>query len=217
MTNKQITEYLLNTKKLISNSINDQSILNKVSPYGYDTEKLTEGQNLLNEADEKSKNQNIQYAEQYEATQRLHNLLESFDKTYGLHREIARALFEGEPGAWEMLHLTGRRRTALSDWLKKARHFYGNIKNNESLLNRMSELGFTTEYLDTRLTELDEIENAMMQQARESGEAQQATVDRDKKIDELEDWVNLYKSVAKLALADQPQLLEKLGLLVRSN
>jgi len=216
MNNKQVTDYLHRADILIQNSINDENILGRVSAFGFDAEKLNEGLTLLNEADAAQKDQNIQYAEQFEATQRANSLKEEFDKTYGMHRDIARAMFQDETGYWEMLHLTGRRRNGKSEWLRKARDFYSNIKDNEALINRMSPMGFTTEYLDSRLAELDEIEEAMRQQVRETGEAQQATVDRDEKLDELQDWVNVYKSVAKLALMDKPQLLEKLGLLVRS-
>ncbi|SFE37273.1 hypothetical protein [Thermophagus xiamenensis] len=216
MNNKQITDLLHNSDILIRNSISDGEISGRVSAYGYDAEKLNEGLTLLEEAETLNKDQNVQYAEQYEATQKANEMIENFDETYALHRDLARAMFQDEAGYWEMLHLAGRRKTRKSEWLRKARDFYSNIKEHEELLNRMSPLGFTTEYLDSRLAELDAIEEAMREQVREAGEAQQATVDRDKKIDELQDWVNIYKNVAKLALMDKPQLLEKLGLLVRS-
>ncbi|MGQ1891580.1 hypothetical protein ACT29H_14160 [Thermophagus sp. OGC60D27] len=216
MNNKQITDYLHRSRILLRNSLDDQEILGRVTPLGFDAEKLNEGLALQQEAEATHQDQNIQYAEQFEATQKANNLIEKFDKTYGMHRDLARAMFQDETGYWEMLHLAGRRKTRKSEWLRKARDFYSNIKDNESLSTRMSPLGFTPEYLDARLAELDEIEEAMRQQVRETGEAQQATVDRDQKLDELQDWINVYKSVAKLALMDKPQLLEKLGLLVRS-
>tara|TARA_R110002050_G_scaffold89774_1_gene188980 strand:- start:37267 stop:37446 length:180 start_codon:yes stop_codon:yes gene_type:complete len=46
---------------------------------------------------------------------------------------------------------------------------------------------------------------------KESGEAQQATDDRERAMDEIDEWMSLYYTIAKIALANKPQLLEKLG------
>ena len=53
-------------------------------------------------------------------------------------------------------------------------------------------------------------------QEKEKGEAQAATKARDAAIDELQDWLSDYLAIAKVALEDNPQLLEGLGVLVRS-
>lgn len=56
-----------------------------------------------------------------------------------------------------------------------------------------------------------------LQQKNETGEAQAATQARDKKLDELAKWVSDLRAVAKVALADDPQQLEKLGILARTS
>lgn len=57
----------------------------------------------------------------------------------------------------------------------------------------------------------------MLQQKKETGEAQAATQRRDKKIDELAKWVSDLRAVVKVALAGDPQQLEKLGILARTS
>ena len=51
---------------------------------------------------------------------------------------------------------------------------------------------------------------------REKGESQDATKLKDAPFIELEDWMREFYTVAKIALKDNPQLLESLGKFVRS-
>jgi hypothetical protein len=53
-------------------------------------------------------------------------------------------------------------------------------------------------------------------QKKETGEAQEATEMRDKALDNLAKWISNFRAVAKVALEDNPQQLEKLGILART-
>ncbi len=53
-------------------------------------------------------------------------------------------------------------------------------------------------------------------QDKERGEAQEATLLRDAKLDELDQWVSDYKKIAQVAVSDSPQQLEQLGWVVAS-
>lgn len=49
------------------------------------------------------------------------------------------------------------------------------------------------------------------QQLKEKGEAQSATEARDTAFDALQEWVRDFINIARIALEDQKQLLEVLG------
>ncbi len=51
---------------------------------------------------------------------------------------------------------------------------------------------------------------------REVGESQDATKQKDAAFAEIDDWMRDFYAVARIALEDHPQLLETLGILVRS-
>ena len=60
------------------------------------------------------------------------------------------------------------------------------------------------------------IERANLTQEKEKGEAQAATKARDAALDDLQDWLSDYLAIAKVALEEDPQLLEGLGVLQRA-
>ena len=62
---------------------------------------------------------------------------------------------------------------------------------------------------------MEAVEGLNAAQEEEKGEAQQATQTRDEAMDVLSDWLEDFLDIAEVALADRPQLLEALGVVVR--
>lgn len=94
----------------------------------------------------------------------------------------------------------------------QARQFYLNALADATVSEKMADYGITQAKLENGKALLDQAEAANAAQKKEKGEAQQATQERDKAMDSLEEWLSDFIVIARIALEDKPQLLEKLGI-----
>ena len=85
------------------------------------------------------------------------------------------------------------------------------------LLNASNvKFGYTAEKLQAEQALVMTAETNNFSYDKEKGEAQQSTVNRDEKVDELIDWFRDFIEIARIALEENPQWLEKLGIVVKS-
>lgn len=61
---------------------------------------------------------------------------------------------------------------------------------------------------------VETLQTKVQAQAKETGEAQQATVTRDAAVKKLDQWVGELRAILKVALDDRPQVLESVGITV---
>lgn len=217
MTHQQnIAAKLLDYGIMINNAISDSEIAATILPFGYSAEALTQAKNLLAEADGLVKSQIKEYGEQYEASQTMRNLWETANKAYTKALLIARICFKENTGAQAALLLNGRRKKTLSGWLQQTQSFYNNLELDSNFMTAMAAYGYTAEKIAAEKALIAQLETAKHTQAKEKGEAQQATNDRDKKMDDLDEWISDFRVIAKIALEENAQWLEKLGILERS-
>jgi len=216
MSKESIDERLLTAQVRVDNTLNDPEILSRVSEFGYNADRMTEGKALQVKAAQLHQKQMTEYGEQYQASSAVKAKWEEAEKPYMVYLETARVPFKREPAIMVKLGLAGDRKTSFSGWLTQARQFYTNALNDSEVLAKLGQFGITEAKLQAGQQLLDELEAANTDQEKEKGEAQQATADRDVALDEMDDWVSDYTAIARIALADKPQLLEKLGIVVRS-
>jgi hypothetical protein len=215
MSDMTIEEILFQSGLRINNSLGDQKILNAVTPLGYGPEKLTEGQSLLNEATVLVETQKREYGEVDAAQQVFDDQRTNAHKVYMAVLAISKIAFKGDVQAISTLDLTGRRASTFSGWLNQTRSFYRAILANEAWKTELAKYGQTEEMLTAELAMIDAVATASENKKKEMGDAQNATQERDEKLEELAEWVSDYEVIARIALADKPQLLEKLGIVVK--
>ncbi|MBU1012459.1 MAG: hypothetical protein KKG99_05595 [Bacteroidetes bacterium] len=215
-TNQNIADKLLKYSICIDNARSDRDIQSKLSAFGYTAEKLTIGKTMWEVCDVLVKTQIKEYGDQFEATNVLNALWKTAENAYINSLKIARVAFVDDASAQAALLLNNKRKDSLSGWLQQSESFYANLIASESFKTRMSAYGYTNEKLLAEQQQITNLKTAKLNQEKEKGQAQQATLNRDKKMDELDAWVSDFIVIARVALAETPQYLEKLGILERS-
>uniref|UniRef100_UPI00321636BE hypothetical protein n=1 Tax=uncultured Draconibacterium sp. TaxID=1573823 RepID=UPI00321636BE len=209
-------EILFQAGLRINNSLNDSKVLNAVSLMGYTEAKLQEGAVLLQDATSLYETQKKEYGEVDEAQQQFEDARKAAHKNYMNLLSIARIAFKNNVQASATLDLNGKRASTISGWLKQTLGFYRAIMANEEWKTALAAYGQTEDKLTTELAAVNGVMEAAEAVKKEKGDAQNATQERDEKIEELVDWVTDYEVIARIALTDKPQLLEKLGIVVKA-
>lgn len=209
-----IAERLFNAQRAISNTLKTPEILAAVTPFGYDQLRLEAARAVYEETADLVNLQEKEYGEQYEATQNVKDAWEEAAVAYSAALKIARIAFRGNKAAAGALQLTGTRKQSLSGWLKQARSFYGNLLKDPALVVIMAAYSYDQTKLEAEAALVQAVSDASDAQDTERGQAQAATLARDAKLDELDQWLADYKAIAEVAFADSPQMLEQLGWVV---
>lgn len=211
----KIQDYLLGAQIMIDNAIGDAEILEEVSKYGYNQEKLQYGKNLYTLLVELHNNQKKEYGEQLEATEELNKIWEETDKLYMKALKVARVALQGNLKADNAMMIDGPRKQSLSGWLVQVEAFYRNLLKDDNMLVKMSEFGYDIKKIEVEYELFKKVSEKNLKQKKERGEAQEATEKRDNKLDELDKWLSDFRAIAKVALSDTAQKLEKLGIIAR--
>jgi len=216
MKNNTIDSNLLSAQIAIDNTLENDVIKAALAAYGYGDAKMLAGKALLDNALLLHSNQKKEYGDQYAATATLDTMLFNANKTYMNHVKIARIALNGHRGHWEALQLNGIRKKSYSGWIKQTNIFYANALGDDAIKTALATFGIDEVTLLLGQTAVKEVETLLAKQLKEKGEAQEATQIRDAAFDELQDWISDFIAVARIALENQAQYLEALGIVKRA-
>ena len=184
---------------------------------GYDEAAFQRGRALRDAFAAAVQARQSEFGEQITSTETLQDAWDAFhSRTYMPHVTIARLVFDGQVGTIRRLGVDGDRPDAFDAYLQEARRFYDTIAGDATLQGALAERGVDTATVTEAQADLDQLEALDQTQEREKAEAQQATRVRDDARRAFADWLADFQKFARVALADQPDLLEQLGLTVRS-
>lgn len=216
MKDQSIISFLAEAQLRIKNSQKTPAISTLMEPRGYDEAAFQEATQLLDAAYGAQDKQEEETAEALEATQEKDLLLAEVSRTYDTEKPVLQVVFKDDLVAQKKLGLFTTKRRTQPARIKQIKDLFQGLQKNEEWKQKAAGRGVTAEVIDDSVAKIEKVEALVGKQKKEYGEAQQATKDRNVIFEKLEEWLDEFEKVAKAALSTKPQLLEVLGIFVRS-
>ena len=211
-----LSERLISANVAISNALSDAQIGQLLGEYGYQTVKISEGKSLYEAAEAAVKKQVAAYGDQKDSTARLSAAEKEAKKAYQNLAQVARAAFVRDKAKLAVLGLNSAMPSTLPLFITMATALFDNASHTAEITDVLASYGYTVEKLSRERGKIVELTAANQAQESAKGAAQQATYEQNKAMEAIDYWISAFIKVAKVALRDQPQLLEKLGIVKRN-
>ncbi len=184
-----------------------------ITPFGFNSAKIDMGIEKVNTVQSLNSQQQVEFGEQLTATATFNKLKAEADKKLGATWKIAKMTLT-DNGVKKTLGIHKSKSSTNNGWIRQFEQFYRNI--TPAVVEELSEYGYTNEKVAEESKLLSDVIEAHKVQDDETGEAQMATVHRDEALDDLHSWMRKFYKISKIALSDEPALLEKIGIIHRN-
>jgi hypothetical protein len=183
---------------------------------GYNTAKIDAGKALLNEAKTQfNTNKSLEDA-RANAYKDFEDLKTAIEAKYSKDRKKAKIIYKQDALVLKELGIKGIIPKSYVKWLETVNLFYNLLNTDAAILAKLAPLQVTQEHVTALIADLNTLEDLRAAYIQAKGNAQNATKTKNKAFKDLEKWMSDFYAVARLALEDEPQLLESLGKLVKS-
>lgn len=215
MARQTLTQKLQSARLLIFNS-KDAEVAPLLDAIGIDTAYIDAGEALYNETMQLVEVQKKEYQEQSLAYDKFY--LEKDDAEANVNRtlKLVKVLSRKDKDLQNRLGLQSGAVYAIESWIESSINFYNRLLNEADFLPTLEKFKVTTDQLNAEKATIESLRQLRDEAIAEKGQAQEATRVRNEKLDELNDYTTELKAIAEIALEGRPQLLEKLGIVVRS-
>lgn len=212
MSKKTIEAQLAQASTLIMNASKHPRVKQQMSTFGYTDSRMQQGLELVNTFMLLQAEKDSCYSRNQALKQQLDQDIKTLKSLYREHLTIARFAFRTDAYMQAQLHLKGKRKPDWAGWTAQVQNFYGRIEAEG--MAAMKKHGAKAEELAQGKAMADALMSTYQDKKSNSGDAQSATQRRDEALKALTRWVSDFKKVAQVALQDDPQLLESLGIVV---
>lgn len=201
---------------IFENIKNNETIKTKLAEYGYDDQEMAKGNALYTKAIEKIDDNKTKTTEELLSYDNFTIKLAELKKLYAEDRKVVKIIYKNDERHLSSLGVKGKASIRISDILNSADTLYKQLKANPTLRTRLEKVKIDESYVDERISILEEVKALYKSYGLSKGESQQATIDKNKAFADLEEWVREFYAIAKIALKENPQLLESLGKVVKN-
>jgi hypothetical protein len=199
----------------LENAEEQPGIAAKMAELSYDSEKIAEGKSLLAQTMQVYMKNKTEDVETSEASAKFKTDRELLEKTFRRHRRKARVVFRKDPVMLQRLAIDDDVPGAYAKLMETVSVFYSEA-GKPDVLDKLARLGITGKDISGGMELASSVSDDRNNYLREVGESEAATKAKDAAMAAMQDWMTEFYAVARIALEDQPQLLEALGRPVKS-
>jgi|SRR5690554_2466203 len=209
-------KFLERTRIALTNARTHEEIKAMLADFGMDEEKLDSGWSIYQHANSMKELNERESKESSLASMAYQKALDEFQALFKRHRDFVRIFFKDEPEVLVNLGVRGGFPESYKDLFTKSKAFYQAIQDDPALQDRLAAIKITPEAVADAMAKHGYLLSVRAKFDSEMGESQQATQSKNAALLQLKTWIDKFDATAKLALYDKPQLLEVLGIFVRS-
>jgi hypothetical protein len=211
MKSQTINNDLMQAQTMINNTKKHPVIKQKLKDWGYGDPQITRADTILANAKLAQQTKKESYSLKQIAVRTWRTEWTNFRQQYAEHRTVAKTVFRQEPETLMRARLDRRVPNRISDILDQAGDFYEVVAPKSK---EMQKLGIKAEELTQAQANVASLSELHAEYLQQKGNAESATDKRKQALAELRTWLREFTKVAKMALKDDPQLLEVLGIVV---
>ena len=183
---------------------------------GYNTAKIDAGKALLSKTKAQFTIHNTFEDTRARAYKHFDDLKIIIEAKYAKDRKKAKIIYRQDVLVLKELGIKGIIPKSYVKWLEIVNQFYNLLNADAAILAKLAPLQVSQEHVTALLATLNSLENLRAAYIQTKGNAQNATKTKNKAFRDLEQWMSDFYAVARLALENEPQLLESLGKVVKS-
>lgn len=196
---------------MITNTLANPTIQERVAARGYTTQEMAEGQRLYDAASQAVDAQAAAAGAQRLATERVRTAEQQARAHYQGLAQTVRAVFPRNAPQRKSLEITGATPDDTAAFITAATTMFNNALAIADIASVLAKYGYDTTTLDSERDSIAAFKQATQAQAQAKSAAKQATRAQMEALAALQRWVAQYVKIAKIALRAQPELLKALG------
>ncbi len=197
----------------LSNALQSPDILAALRAHGIGEEQLRLMQTQLRHVQQLEHQYHDAAAEAKAATQSLYSVWDQAQTLYGQHVVLGRVALKEQPTLLQKMQLDRPRTKRLADWMTQANHFY---RHAEGLKKTLASFGIPAKELGEMQKLLKQMVATQELQLQLKGRMQVISEQKKLAYTTLKQAVSRFFRIARIALDEEPQQLEMLGLVVKA-
>jgi hypothetical protein len=200
-----------------NNSLKDADILAAAKSFGYDESKLQQGLDLCEQARQAVSEQDQVTGTQLAATAEANKARELAQGAYQLLAQVSRAVFLDKPDRLKAMGLVGKMPDATDAFIGMAKQMYQAALMPGEIADDLAVVNLNTNKLQAAYELIQAFDEANQAQEAAKSAVQEATQAQNAVLDELYAFYAQYIKLIRVALRENPQLLEALQIPARTS